>query len=81
MGADWPAKSAGLNIVEDIWKLLSDQVYDGAQFVHAVRLTEKLGNVIDEINRCQRQKVLDLYESVRGRLCTVLYKRDALYNK
>jgi hypothetical protein len=78
---DWPAKSPDLNIAEDIWKMISDQVYDGPQFNNIKQLTEKLKNVIDDINQYQRVKVIDLYKSIRRRLCTVLIRRGCLCNK
>ena len=57
---EWPAKSPDLNITEDIWKLISEQIYDGSQFLNINQLKTKLKNVIDDINRHQREKVLDL---------------------
>jgi len=77
----WPAKSPDLNIGEDIWKLISDQVYDGPQFHNTHELEAKLKNVVEDINRFQRSKVLDLYQSIRRRLCTVLLKKGSLCNK
>ena len=77
----WPARSPDLNIVEDIWKLISDQVYDDPQFRNTNQLMEKIKYVINLINQHKREKILDLYKSIRGRLCTVLYKKGALCNK
>ena len=77
----WPSRSPELNTVEDIWKIISDQVYTGPQFVSIHQFSGKVKSVIDSINRSQRQKVMDLYKSIKGRLCAVLYKRGALYNK
>ena len=45
------AKSHDLNIAEDIWKLISDQVYDGPQFNKINDLTAKLKHVVDDINQ------------------------------
>ena len=36
-----PAKSPDLNIVEDIWKLLSNDIYDGPQFQNTKDLKER----------------------------------------
>lgn len=77
----WPAKSPDLNIAEDIWKLISDQVYDGPQFQNINELTAKLKHVVHDINQSQRTKITDLYKSYRRRLCTVLLKRGSLCNK
>jgi len=77
----WPARSPDLNIVEDIWNIISQKLYDGPQFLNVTQLTQKLKIVINNINRYDREKVLSLFKSIRGRLCTVLYKRGCLYNK
>ena len=54
----WPPKSSDLNIEEDIWKLISDQVYDGPQFHNVKDLIVKLKNVVDDINQSQRNKII-----------------------
>jgi len=77
----WPAKSPDLNIAGDIWKLISDQVYDGPQFKKINELTAKLKHVVNDINQYQRAKIIDLYKSYRRRLCTVLLRRGCLCNK
>jgi len=41
------SKSPDLNIVEDIWKMISSRVYDGPRFFSKQQLTEK---VVDTIN-------------------------------
>ena len=77
----WPAKSPDQNIAEDIWKLISDQVYDGPQFKKINDLTTKLKHVVDDNNQYQRAKIIDLYKSYRRRLCTLLLRRGCLCNK
>ena len=69
-----------LNIVEDCWKMISDFVYDGNQFSSTEDLVQKITFAIMHINQCKREKVLDLFRSFIGRLCTVLRKHGDLYN-
>lgn len=77
---NWPAKSPDLNIVEDCWKLISDLVYDGKQFSGKNDLVLKITNVINELNSTSRHKVLNLFKSIRHRLCIVLEKQGNLFN-
>ena len=78
---DWPAKSPDLNIVEDLWNILSKTIYDGPQFHRKADLTNSIKMAIDDFNSTKRHIVFDLYNSIRGRLCTVLSKHGNLYNK
>ena len=77
---DWPAKSPDLNIVEDCWKTISDLVYDGKQFNKKDELIKKIKEVIDDLNTKSRDKVKNLYQSIKPRLCKVLKVRGNLYN-
>lgn len=77
----WPARSPDINIAEDVWKLISDIVYDGPQFRNKEDLVTAIQNAICHINRQERQKLRSLYASIRSRLCKVLKTGGNLYNK
>ena len=46
----WPSKSPDINLTEDVWKMISDSVYDGSQFKTKEILINKIDNVINHIN-------------------------------
>jgi len=76
-----PEKTPELNIVEDCWKIISDLVYDEYAFQNNAELVEKITNVIFNLNQCQRKRVLNLYNAIRGRLCILFGKYGDLYNR
>ena len=78
---NWPAKSPDLNITEDIWKVLSDIIYDGPQFHSTKELIKSINTAIFEINTSKRHLISNLYGCIRSRLCKVLNGHGNLYNK
>lgn len=78
---DWPAKSPDLNIVEDVWLIISNKVYDGHPFQNNYELLKKLSEVILFLNNNQRDVLINLYGQIRERMCKVLKKNGNLYNK
>lgn len=78
---DWPSKSPDLNIVEDVWSMLSNKVYDGPSFRNNAELLKKLDTVIFDFNQNKRNILVGLYDQIRRRLCKVLELKGNLYNK
>lgn len=77
----WPPRSPDMNIVEDMWKVLSDSIYDGPSFQTRDELRLSIKNEIDNFNKERRHIVQNLYKDFRNRLCVVLEKKGCLYNK
>ena len=77
----WPSRSPDLNIAENVWKLISEQVYDGPQFQNKNDLVSKINCVINDINCNQRNKIKQLYCGIRSRLCSVLQNQGDIINK
>jgi transposase len=78
---DWPSKSPDLNIVEDVWRMISNKVYDGPQFRNNKDLILKINTVILELCDSKREILQELYTQIRKRLCKVLQSKGGLYNK
>ena len=76
----WLAKSPDLNIVEDIWKLLSNDIYDGSQFQNTKDLKERISDVILNFNTTKIDRIQALYLTIKQRLCIVLLKHGDLRN-
>jgi len=76
----WPSKSPDLNIVEDVWKLISDILYDKPSFQNKDEL-EAILNALTYVQAKKMDAILDLYKGIRKRLCTVFCKQENLFNK
>lgn len=77
---EWPAKSPDLNIVEDIWKMLSNDIYDGPQFKNVKELKEKINSTILDFNSRNGDKIKALYLTIHQRLCKVLIGKGNICN-
>ena len=77
----WPAKSPDLNITEDVWKLLSDLIYDGPPYQNKASLAERIKNAITKVNQRKRNIIQNLYVGMRSLLCKVLIRQGRLCNK
>lgn len=77
----WPPYSADLNIVEDVWSMVSEFVYDGYQFQNYKELEDKIARCVLDINKNRRNEILKLYSSIPSRLIKVIMKKGNLWNK
>ena len=77
----WPSKSPDINPTEDVWKMISERVYDGPQFYSTGTLMQKINEEINHINQYKREKIRELFQGYIKRLCKVLQRNGNLYNK
>ncbi len=68
----WPSYSPDLNIQENIWKMISDEVYDKKQYDSADSLWESIQEAVDVINTRKREKIKKIYDEYGRRLLKVI---------
>ena len=77
---DWPSRSPDLNIVENIWKMISDIVYIESQPKSYDDLKRRVTLAVTEINVEKQATIKNLYSTFRFRLTQVLLKKGSLIN-
>lgn len=71
----WPAYSPDLNIIENVWPILSKYIYNGNKIKNLRDLEENLKNAFQWFNETKKEIVNNLYNSIPQRLISVIIKR------
>lgn len=61
---DWPSYSPDLNIQENVWKMISDEVYNNRQYSSADSLWTSIQEAVDEINITKRETIKIPYDEL-----------------
>jgi len=68
----WPAKSPDLNIIEYMWKVLSDIVYQGPQFKNLKDLEDRIKEAVKIVNEEKKEVIKHLYEGMTLRIQEII---------
>lgn len=74
----WPSKSPDLNIIENVWHLLSSLVYDGPQFLSKEDLWLRIQTCADKINADHQVTLQTLRDSMPRRLLSLIANKGAM---
>ena len=73
---DWPPNSPDLNIIENIWPILSSHVYkDQKRLSNLSMLKQRISEAFTVYNETQRSISETLYSTVTTRLIDIIEKR------
>lgn len=75
---DWPSRSPDLNIIENCWSLIANEVYDGKQYASASDLWPAIDRAVSNINASKRDVLQKLFDSIPRRLLACVDKKGDL---
>ena len=75
---EWPSKSPDLNIIENVWKLLSDKVYESGQYSNAQELWKSVQDAAKYLMSEKRDILTNLFNSMNHRLLKVIKSKGKL---
>ena len=69
---EWPSMSPDMNIQENIWHMISEEVYDRKQFDNLEELWSEVLKAVDKINKEKKGEVKKIYDNYNNRLLKVI---------
>jgi len=69
---EWPSFSPDLNIQENVWKMISDIVFDQKQYENFENLWLAIKESVNKINSTKKETVKSIYDNFNKRLLAVM---------
>lgn len=77
---EWPSRSPDFNIIENVWKMMEDYVYDGHQFSNGEELWTKVLESAEYLMSEKRPQLVSLFEGMNKRLLDAINSKGEITN-
>lgn len=75
---NWPPYSPDINIIENVWRLLKDIVYDGDVIQNKNQVWERIENAVLEINRKEPSPIVNMYTNYIQRILELIQRNGTI---
>ena len=72
---EWPASSADLNLIENVWEMLAQLVYDGPEKTKEAQLWERTLGAKKQLIETRRDVIVHIFDHYEERLIKVIEKK------
>ena len=75
---EWPARSPDLNLIENIWEMLAQPVYDGPEITKEAQLWERILGAKKQLIETRRDVIVNMFDHYEERLIKLLRRKVIL---
>ena len=72
---EWPARSPELNLIENVWEMLAQLVYDGPEITKEAQLWERILGAKKQLIETRRDVIVHMFDHYDERLIKVIEKK------
>ena len=72
---EWPARSPDLNLIENVWEMLAQLVYDGPEITKVAQLWERIIGAKKQLIETSRYVIGHMFDHYEERLIKVIEKK------
>ena len=73
---EWPARNPDLNLIENVWEMLAQLVYDGPERTKVAQLWEQILRAKKQLIETRRDVIVHMFDHHEERLIKVIEKKD-----
>ena len=72
---EWPARSPDLNLIENVWEMLAQLVYDGPEITKEAQLWQRILGAKKQLIETRRDVIVHMFDHYEERLIKVIEKK------